>query len=116
MFADRLKEIMTLKGLTQTDVAKKIGITRQMVGAYFVYGRQPTLPVIAEICKSFNISADYLLELETESATKSERFTSAVSRITPQEIGAAIASGHLEKWCADIRSDLMSALDKTEEM
>ncbi len=62
-FAKRLKELRIENNLTQAEVSKRLGLTRNAFSNYESGIRQPSYETLKEICKFFNVSADYLLGL-----------------------------------------------------
>lgn len=62
--AERLRKLREEKGLSQSEVAKLIGVTRT---AYLHYetGRYKPVRKINELCALFNVSADYILGNDT---------------------------------------------------
>ena len=63
VFCTRLKELRIAKGETLKDVANAIGISL-MAYAHYEYGdSQPSLELVAALCKHFEVSSDYLLGL-----------------------------------------------------
>ena len=63
-FSERLKEILKGNGLSQTALAKKIGMSQGVVNNYCTGKREPTLDVLILICQALEISSDYLIGLE----------------------------------------------------
>ncbi len=63
-FAERLRESLQSNGLSQTELAKKIHMSQDIVNNYCTGKREPTLEVLFLICKTIGESADYLLGLE----------------------------------------------------
>ena len=55
-----IKEIRN-SGMTQTELAKKIGVIQQSVGQYLSGRAMPTLDRLANICKVLDIDANYIL-------------------------------------------------------
>ena len=64
MIGKRIKDERQLKGLTQSQLAEKIGTTQSTIGKYEREELQPNIEVIIKICKVLEISSDYLLGLE----------------------------------------------------
>ena len=64
VFPIRLIELRKEKGLTQGELADKIGISRQSVTLYEREARIPDIEVLAKIASYFGVSADYLIGLE----------------------------------------------------
>ncbi len=63
-FAERLNEVLKDLGLSQSALAKKIGMSQSVVNNYCTGKREPTLDTLIIICKALGESADYLLGLE----------------------------------------------------
>lgn len=51
-------------GLTQTDLALKLGTTQDTVSLWELNKSLPDIPMLIKLCKLFNVSADYLLDLD----------------------------------------------------
>lgn len=60
----RLKELRTSLKLSQSEFATQIGMMQQQYSRYEKGEREPQLKHIRRICKTFNVSADWLLGLE----------------------------------------------------
>ena len=65
--ADILKSLRESNDMTQTEVAKKLKITRSSVNAWEMGLSVPSTQYIVELAKQFNISTDYLLGMENTS-------------------------------------------------
>lgn len=68
--AEALKRFRLNKGLTQAEVADKLGIFQQ---AYYRYEKGKIFPpvlLIVKMANTFNVSADYLLGLSDEPHAK----------------------------------------------
>lgn len=63
-FSERLKIVLDLNKMSQTALAKKIGMSQGIVNNYCTGKREPSLDVLILICKALSESADYLLGLE----------------------------------------------------
>ena len=59
-FAQRLKKARTDKGLSQTDLAKMVGIHYTQIGRYETKGAQPSAEILAKLSNSLGVSSDYL--------------------------------------------------------
>ena len=59
--AERIKLLREQKGITQSALAKSIGISRSGVNAWEMGLSIPSTQYIVEIAKTFNVSTDCLL-------------------------------------------------------
>lgn len=66
MIADRIKDLSKLHSLTQSDVAKRLEITRSSVNAWEMGISVPSSGCIVQLAHLFHVSADYLLGIEHE--------------------------------------------------
>lgn len=66
MICDRIKELREAAGYSQSQLAKKLDVTRSSVNAWEMGLSTPTTQYVVALAKLFHVSADYLLGLETE--------------------------------------------------
>ena len=59
----RLKKILNEQGMMQKELAEKIGVNEMAISRYVHGGRMVSVSILIDICKTLNISADYLLGL-----------------------------------------------------
>lgn len=69
-FSCRLKEAIKRKGLSQKEVSLKVGITENSMSSYITGKVLPQVDVLLKLCTVLNISADWLIGLN--SAPKGE--------------------------------------------
>lgn len=79
MIADKIKELREASNLTQTELSKKLGITRSSVNAWELGISVPSTTYLIELAQLFHVSTDYLLGLSTNN-------TIDVSRLSEKEI------------------------------
>lgn len=60
MFSNRLKKLRRKCGMTQSDVAKALHVSRSCVANYEKGNRQPDLGGMRNIAEYFQVSLDYL--------------------------------------------------------
>lgn len=63
LFAERLRELRNDKGLSMKDLAKQINATDAAISNWENDINEPKLSYIINLCKFFDISADYLMGL-----------------------------------------------------
>ena len=61
MIADRIKFLRDQQKMTQTELSKKLGITRSSVNAWEIGISVPSTQYIVELAEIFHVSTDYLL-------------------------------------------------------
>ena len=67
-FANILKRLRTEEGMTQQQLAAKLGVTKSVVSYYELQARTPSPEILVKLSRIFHVSADYLLGLETKEA------------------------------------------------
>lgn len=70
MVAEKIKSLREKQNLTQSALAKQLGITRSSVNAWELGISVPSTQYIVELAHIFNVSTDYLLGVDS-SATVS---------------------------------------------
>ena len=68
MIAERIKFLRDEKQLTQSELAKQLGITRSSVNAWEMGISVPSTQYIVELSNIFSVSTDYLLGVEKTSS------------------------------------------------
>ena len=61
MVAAKIKLLRDQRGMTQTELAKRLGITRSSVNAWEMGISTPSTQYIVELARLFKVSTDYLL-------------------------------------------------------
>lgn len=61
---DRLKLLRKQKAVSQKTVAEAIGVTLSAYSNYEQGIREPNLQILINLCKYYEVSADYLLGLD----------------------------------------------------
>ena len=58
---NRIKEVLKVKGITQTQLANQLGMSFNMVNEYTNNRRQPNLTLLFEIAKHLNVNVKELI-------------------------------------------------------
>ncbi len=66
-FKDNLKELRKKKGLSQVELAEKLGFSKSLIGLYETGDRKPSFEALEAIADFFNISTDYLMGKDDKS-------------------------------------------------
>ena len=72
MVADKIKFLREQLGLTQSDLAKKLGITRSSVNAWEMGISVPSTQYVVELAGIFKVSTDYLLGVQNTASVSIE--------------------------------------------
>ena len=75
MIADKIKLLRERQGLTQAELAKRLGITRSGVNAWEMGISVPSTQYLVELALLFKVSTDFLLGLSTTSTVSVEGLT-----------------------------------------
>ena len=60
-FKERLKELRSACGISQKEIAEKLGITRSAYANYEQGTREPDFETLKKICFLFDCTSDYLI-------------------------------------------------------
>ena len=63
---NRIIESIKESGLTQTEIASKLNISRSAISHYVKADILPTLDTLANLCKLLDLDANYILCLDSE--------------------------------------------------
>ena len=58
----RLSEELKNSGLTTIEIAKRIGVSPEMITQYCTTKKLPKLDTFAKICKELDLDANYILD------------------------------------------------------
>lgn len=73
MFPERLKQLRESKGLSQEEMGKYLGITRQAYGKYEKGTSEPDHKTLVKLSKYFSVTTDFLLgKSDTPSLTEKD--------------------------------------------
>ena len=85
MLGYKIRKLRISKNLTQSAVARRLGITRASVNAWEMGISLPSTKYVAELSKFFSVSSDYLLDIPQNQSINikglSEREVAAVKEI-----------------------------------
>lgn len=63
-FGSNLKRLRMQEGLTQQQLADRIGVTKSVVSYYELQERHPSPDVLIKLAAVFHVSTDYLLGID----------------------------------------------------
>jgi len=59
--SEKLRALREARGLTQLQVANRIGISKAMISAYETASKAPSIEVLIRLSRLFGVSVDYLV-------------------------------------------------------
>ena len=80
-FSERIKILREEKGISQAELAKRLGVNRSIVSAYENQTRLPSIQMLSKLSYLFNVSIEYLLGINKNK-------TIDVSDLTTEQISA----------------------------
>ncbi len=81
---ERLKELRKQQGLTQVQVAERLGLSKAVISSYEVASRHPSYDILIKMAALYGVTTDYLLGLDN-------RRLIDVSWLTPNQLTAVEA-------------------------
>ena len=72
---NRIKKLRTASGMTQSDLARLMSVTRSSVNAWDMGISAPTAAKLVELSQLFHVSTDYLLGLEQREMIELDSFS-----------------------------------------
>lgn len=69
-FSQKLKKLRQTAGLTQAEVAVRLGVSASTVGMYEQGRREPDLETTQKICKLYGITPDYLVNADFDAPSE----------------------------------------------
>lgn len=92
IFANRLKELREEKGLSQTQIADALGVSRGSISYYENGERTPDIGFLAQVKEYFTVELDYLLGYSDHKHKKKESFDANTFACLPQYVQIRIES------------------------
>lgn len=107
-FAEIAKYLREEQGLSQMQLADRIGISAAGIGHLELGKREPSSPTLIAYANYFGVSADYLLGLETEWGAK--QFSSSAPGYTKAEQNIIEDYRQLNPACKKLVQDTIKTL------
>ena len=98
IFISRLDQARKEKGLTQRELANRVGVTEVSMSRYVNGARVPKGPIVVNIAKALGVSVDYLVG--TSSVKKRQTNADRIRNMSDEEL-AELITGRLNFDCAD---------------
>lgn len=83
MFAQRLKELRKIKGVSQIALARQLGLTQQAVGKWETGRSTPDPQTLAALASYFGVTTDHLLGREVQPLSPVSAYHPAAEHMVP---------------------------------
>lgn len=95
-FSERLKELRLKSGMTQLELAMRIGVSKSSINMYERGEREPGLETVERIADCFGVNLDYLCGRDARCSAGSELLDERIERIKKvlDDIDAGRAPGY----------------------
>lgn len=98
IFISRLEQVRKEKGLTQTKLASKAGITKSAMSCYIRRKRIPRGDILVSIARALDVSIDYLVGISN--VKKRQTNADRIRNMSDEEL-VELITGHLNFDCAN---------------
>ena len=98
IFISRLDQARKEKGLTQRELANRVGVTEVSMSRYVNGARVPKGPIVVNIAKALGVSVDYLVG--TSSVKRRQTNADRIRNMSDEEL-AELITGSLNFDCAE---------------
>ena len=98
IFISRLDQARKEKGLTQRELANRVGVTEVSMSRYVNGARVPKGPIVVNIAKALGVSVDYLVG--TSSVKRRQTNADRIRNMSDEEL-AELITGSLNFDCAN---------------
>ena len=105
---NNLLKLRTEKGLSQVNIATKIGVAQETVSGYEIGRAYPSVETLIKLCDLFQVSSDFLLD-RTSIRTPADRLM--VETLTTQELELLEAFRKLNSAKKERAIGMVSALE-----
>lgn len=78
-FSENLKKLREEKGISQTELARRLGVNKSLISSYENMERLPSLNALAKLSYQFNVSMEFLLGINKNK-------TVDISNLTTEQI------------------------------
>ena len=98
IFISRLEQVRKEKGLTQTKLASKVGITKSAMSCYIRRKRIPRGDILVSIARALDVSIDYLAGISN--VKKRQTNADRIRNMSDEELAEWINTKNMCRQCA----------------
>lgn len=93
---NRIRESRLRQGLSQADLAKRVGVSRQAIGQYETNERRPGGEILVRLAQVLGVSSAYLLGM-SEAPDQAERLAPAWEQVVDEARAAGFTPDDLRR-------------------
>lgn len=75
MLNENIKKLRLLRSISQVELARALNVSKQCISNWENDNIQPSIEMLIKIAKYFDVSTDYLLDLENQNSISVEGLT-----------------------------------------
>lgn len=106
---DRIKLLREENNLTQSQLAKMLGLSASTIGMYEQGKRNPEYEILLLLSKTFSVSTDYIIKGEGKPFLSKESFKNYFNSTE------LVAFENLDKWNEEEKEELIKLLNKVNK-
>src|SRR5665647_1040449 len=114
-FALTLKNLRVQRGMSQSDLARLLGVARTTVSSYENGSRNPDNETLIRIATCFQVSLDYLLGIDTSNIDNSSVYSEVLKDIDKLLHSAPIALEKKKEIITEVRDYFRWKLEHAEQ-
>lgn len=81
----KLRDLREAKNLSQKEVSEHLMISNKLLSSYERDVNDPPYPILKELCQFYNVSADYLLDIDIKESSEDESSRSELIALNPMQ-------------------------------
>lgn len=85
LFGKRLKKLRKEAGITQKELADKIGVNRATIAGYETKGKEPSYDTLIKIARALNCSLDVLLDYQGKESASDPKIQGFYEKLSQRE-------------------------------
>lgn len=113
-FASILKETRLQRGMSQSDLARLLGVARSTVSSYENGSRSPDKETLIRIARCLQVSVDFLLGNDSSSRDRSQIYSGILDDINDLLMSAQISPEHKNEILKEVKDYFRWKLQQAE--
>ena len=94
---ERIRALRREKHLTQTELSRRIGVSKAMISSYELEQRAPSYEILIKLAAFFGVTTDYLLGLEKSRTINADGLSKQEIEVVAGMISLLLSSNRTSK-------------------